>query len=139
MLVLCADHGCDPTWPGSDHTREHIPVLAFGNELEAGSLGKRKTSTSKTKLKKVIENTKLKKDVRMAAMNAIAVMPHRIHAFALFFGDSVNATPAPAARRGIVRRLRARGGVDLGVMGIEQFAQLLADEVARRGRVTVEN
>jgi phosphopentomutase len=28
---------------GSDHTREHIPVLAFGNELAAGSLGKRKT------------------------------------------------------------------------------------------------
>ena len=35
--------------------------------------------------------------------------------------------------------VRARGGVDLGVMGVEQFAQLLAAEVARRGRVTVEN
>jgi phosphopentomutase len=43
LLVLCADHGCDPTWPGSDHTREHIPVLAFGAGLAAGSLGRRDT------------------------------------------------------------------------------------------------
>ena len=43
LLVLCADHGCDPTWPGSDHTREHIPVLAFGAGVEAGSLGRRES------------------------------------------------------------------------------------------------
>lgn len=43
LLVLCADHGCDPTWPGSDHTREHIPVLAYGKMLEPGSLGRRDT------------------------------------------------------------------------------------------------
>ena len=43
LLVLCADHGCDPTWPGSDHTREHIPVLAYGKMVEAGSLGRRET------------------------------------------------------------------------------------------------
>ena len=43
LLVLCADHGCDPTWPGSDHTREHIPVLAYGAGLKAGSLGRRET------------------------------------------------------------------------------------------------
>ena len=43
LLVLCADHGCDPTWPGSDHTREHIPVLAYGAGLEPGSLGRRET------------------------------------------------------------------------------------------------
>jgi phosphopentomutase len=28
LLVLTADHGCDPTTPGSDHTREHAPLLA---------------------------------------------------------------------------------------------------------------
>jgi phosphopentomutase len=28
MLVLTADHGCDPTHPGTDHTREHAPLLA---------------------------------------------------------------------------------------------------------------
>ena len=43
LLILTADHGCDPTWEGSDHTREHIPVLAYGNGLAAGSLGRRKT------------------------------------------------------------------------------------------------
>jgi len=43
LLVLCADHGCDPTWQGSDHTREHIPVLAFGNGVRPGSIGRRDT------------------------------------------------------------------------------------------------
>ncbi|MCL1037204.1 phosphopentomutase [Shewanella submarina] len=41
LLLLTADHGCDPTWPGSDHTREHVPVLALGAGLKPGSLGKR--------------------------------------------------------------------------------------------------
>lgn len=27
VLALTADHGCDPAWPGSDHTREHVPLL----------------------------------------------------------------------------------------------------------------
>lgn len=43
VLVLCADHGCDPTFPGSDHTREHIPVLVYGASVKPGSLGKRDT------------------------------------------------------------------------------------------------
>ncbi|GAB4063659.1 phosphopentomutase [Uliginosibacterium sediminicola] len=30
LLALSADHGCDPCWPGSDHTREHVPVLFAG-------------------------------------------------------------------------------------------------------------
>jgi phosphopentomutase len=41
ILMICADHGCDPTWPGSDHTREHIPVLAYGSKVDPGPLGKR--------------------------------------------------------------------------------------------------
>ncbi|MDI5920750.1 phosphopentomutase [Halomonas sp. LR5S13] len=43
LLVLTADHGCDPTWAGTDHTREHIPVLALGAGLAPGSLGARET------------------------------------------------------------------------------------------------
>lgn len=43
LAIITADHGCDPTWPGSDHTREHIPVLAFGPQIKAGSIGKRET------------------------------------------------------------------------------------------------
>ena len=43
FLVITADHGCDPTWKGSDHTREHIPVLAYGGCVKAGTIGKRET------------------------------------------------------------------------------------------------
>jgi phosphopentomutase len=43
VMILCADHGCDPTWPGSDHTREHIPVLAYGAGVTPGSIGMRET------------------------------------------------------------------------------------------------
>ncbi|HJW05043.1 MAG TPA: phosphopentomutase [Rhodanobacter sp.] len=41
LLVISADHGCDPTWPGSDHTRECIPVLAFAPGLAPRALGRR--------------------------------------------------------------------------------------------------
>jgi phosphopentomutase len=43
VLIITADHGCDPTWPGTEHTREHIPVLVYGSKVPAGSLGFRET------------------------------------------------------------------------------------------------
>ncbi|OLQ87720.1 phosphopentomutase [Vibrio ponticus] len=43
ILILTADHGCDPTWQGTDHTREHIPVLVYGQKIPAGSLGLRES------------------------------------------------------------------------------------------------
>jgi phosphopentomutase len=43
LVIVCADHGCDPTWKGTDHTREHIPVLAYGAGVKAGSIGRRDT------------------------------------------------------------------------------------------------
>lgn len=43
MLILTADHGCDPSWPGTDHTREQVPVLIYGPEITPGSLGRRDT------------------------------------------------------------------------------------------------
>ncbi|KEQ12084.1 phosphopentomutase [Endozoicomonas montiporae] len=43
LLIITADHGCDPTWVGTDHTREHIPVLVFGRKIRPGSLGRRQT------------------------------------------------------------------------------------------------
>ncbi|KEA53271.1 MULTISPECIES: phosphopentomutase [Mangrovibacter] len=43
LLILTADHGCDPTWAGTDHTREHIPVLIAGPRVQPGSLGHRET------------------------------------------------------------------------------------------------
>ncbi len=43
LAIITADHGCDPTFPGSDHTREHLPVLAFGPSIQSASLGRRET------------------------------------------------------------------------------------------------
>jgi phosphopentomutase len=37
LVIVTADHGCDPSWPGSDHTREHIPLLFFGPTIEANA------------------------------------------------------------------------------------------------------
>lgn len=39
LLILTADHGCDPGWPGTDHTREAVPVLIAG--YQSGSIGLR--------------------------------------------------------------------------------------------------
>jgi phosphopentomutase len=41
MAFLTADHGNDPTTPGTDHTREHVPLLAFGGRLRPAELGVR--------------------------------------------------------------------------------------------------
>ncbi|WP_305988872.1 phosphopentomutase [Roseibium sp. MMSF_3544] len=43
LLVLTADHGCDPTWKGTDHTRENVPVLATGPGIAGRGVGGRKT------------------------------------------------------------------------------------------------
>lgn len=41
MLILTGDHGCDPTWHGTDHTRERVPILGCGPGLARGSVGLR--------------------------------------------------------------------------------------------------
>lgn len=43
ILILTADHGCDPTWPGSDHTRECVPILCYGKKIKPGTIGERAT------------------------------------------------------------------------------------------------
>lgn len=43
LLVITADHGCDPTWQGTDHTREHIPILFYNKNLSTKNIGKRNT------------------------------------------------------------------------------------------------
>lgn len=35
LLVITADHGCDPTHPGSDHTREYVPILMVSSQIKA--------------------------------------------------------------------------------------------------------
>jgi phosphopentomutase len=43
VLMVTADHGCDPTFPGTDHTREYIPLLICGQHIRHGvNLGVRK-------------------------------------------------------------------------------------------------
>ncbi len=43
ILVLTADHGNDPTYPGTDHTREYVPILVAGSAVQAVNLGVRST------------------------------------------------------------------------------------------------
>ncbi len=44
VLLITADHGCDPTTPGTDHTREYIPIVIYGKNLRQGAdLGVRET------------------------------------------------------------------------------------------------
>eukprot|EP00493_Phyllostaurus_siculus_P027000 UN27346 len=41
--MITADHGCDPTWQGTDHTREYVPVLAYTPGMTPVNLGERET------------------------------------------------------------------------------------------------
>ena len=36
VLMITADHGCDPGAPGTDHTREYVPLLIYGRQVKAG-------------------------------------------------------------------------------------------------------
>ncbi|MGL4437989.1 MAG: phosphopentomutase [Bosea sp. (in: a-proteobacteria)] len=41
LVIITADHGNDPSWPGTDHTREHVPILGFGPGIAGRAIGKR--------------------------------------------------------------------------------------------------
>lgn len=43
LVILTADHGNDPTWRGTDHTREQVPILVFSPSLTPGTIGIRPT------------------------------------------------------------------------------------------------
>ncbi|MEM5502845.1 phosphopentomutase [Ahrensia kielensis] len=45
LMIITADHGCDPTWTGSDHTRERIPIVGLlkGSNAKGAQLGIRKS------------------------------------------------------------------------------------------------
>nr|WP_190238872.1 phosphopentomutase [Pelotomaculum schinkii] len=44
VLIITADHGCDPTTPSTDHSREYVPLLVYGKTLRGGiDLGVRET------------------------------------------------------------------------------------------------
>ena len=43
IVFITADHGCDPTYTGTDHTREHVPVIMFGKNVKPQFIGGRDT------------------------------------------------------------------------------------------------
>ena len=43
IVIVAADHGCDPTWHGTDHTREYIPFLLWGLNIQPQFVGCRET------------------------------------------------------------------------------------------------
>lgn len=43
LLVITADHGCDPGYTGTDHTREYVPILLYGKKLRPQNIGIRTT------------------------------------------------------------------------------------------------
>jgi len=43
LVIITADHGNDPSWQGTDHTREHVPILCFGPGVKPGSIGPRES------------------------------------------------------------------------------------------------
>ena len=43
LLIITADHGCDPTYKGSDHTREMVPVIIYGENK--GDIGTKESFT----------------------------------------------------------------------------------------------
>ena len=43
LLLITADHGCDPATPSTDHSREYTPLLAYAKGLAPRNLGTRET------------------------------------------------------------------------------------------------
>ncbi|MBC2855955.1 MAG: phosphopentomutase [Cetobacterium sp.] len=59
ILIITADHGCDPTFSGTDHTREYIPIMVYGKTMKSGvNLG---TRTSFTDIAATVEELLLGK------------------------------------------------------------------------------
>lgn len=70
LLIMTADHGNDPTYPGSDHTREYVPLLVYGKKAKAGvALGTRQSLSDIGQT--IAENFALKIDDGVSFLNAI--------------------------------------------------------------------
>jgi phosphopentomutase len=56
MLIITADHGCDPTACGTDHTREMVPVIIYGKNIKPEEIGVKESFTYITdRIKKWLE------------------------------------------------------------------------------------
>ena len=58
LLIITADHGCDPTYQGTDHTREMVPLLIYARNIKPGNIG---IKESYTYVAKVIKKWLFKK------------------------------------------------------------------------------
>ena len=61
LLIITADHGCDPSTPSTDHSREYIPILMYGKNVEPRNLGIRKTYADIAKT--VLDNFKIENNL----------------------------------------------------------------------------
>lgn len=61
LLIITADHGCDPATPSTDHSREYIPIIMYGKNVEPRNLGIRKTYADIAKT--VLDNFYIKNDL----------------------------------------------------------------------------
>lgn len=52
LLIITADHGCDPTVEGTDHTREQVPLICYSHNIESKNLGVLKDFTTVSKIVK---------------------------------------------------------------------------------------
>lgn len=68
ILIITADHGCDPTFKGTDHTREYVPVLVYGKKIKTENL---KTRNSFADIASTIEELLLKKNIKGSFANKL--------------------------------------------------------------------
>lgn len=61
LLIITADHGCDPATPSTDHSREYIPITMYGKNVEPRNLGIRKTYADIAKT--VLDNFDIENDL----------------------------------------------------------------------------
>ncbi|MBD7914503.1 phosphopentomutase [Clostridium sp. Sa3CUN1] len=61
ILMLTADHGCDPTTESTDHSREYIPLLVYGNKINPINIGTRESFTDISKT--ILEYFEIENDI----------------------------------------------------------------------------
>ena len=61
ILILTADHGCDPTTESTDHSREYIPLLVYGKKINSVNIGIRESFTDIAKT--ILEYFNIKNDI----------------------------------------------------------------------------
>jgi len=61
ILILTADHGCDPTTESTDHSREYIPLLVYGKNINPCNIGTRNSFTDIGKT--VLDYFNIKNDI----------------------------------------------------------------------------